>query len=347
MKNNVTRKYQITVSLKKSALMSVLLALLPFGVSQCTSAYRLVDYKEYCSMDELDTHITYQYENGVLYSKTEVITRSKDIVDSTVTYYDVIKSDDSIDSIETSYEYRNDVLGWTRKVVKNCNPDGIIQKKTEYEYKDDDWLERGFTLYNFKGRWIEYVMPDMYHSWCTYDSLDRRIGLRYTHIILNAPIMVDTIEFAPDGQSATFTEYLFFQKNDRWNISAKKLYRLDNKGRVISLENVPLTNDSTHNIVRTVYRHDRKGRVKTEKTFQSEYPYTESKLFMSLKHKYRFGLRTRTIEHHYHSGQKILYTFTVFKYDFRHRLLLEETDYDDRLRRDYDERKIWTYEKAK
>ena len=72
--------------MRKSALPLVLLALLPFGVSQCTSAYRLVDYKEYCAMDELDTHITYQYENGVLYSKTEVITRSKDIVDSTVTY---------------------------------------------------------------------------------------------------------------------------------------------------------------------------------------------------------------------------------------------------------------------
>lgn len=84
-------------NMKKNLLHSVLITFLPMAVCQCSSAYRLVEYKEYCDKD-LDTHTTYQYENGVLYSQTEVLTRGRDLVDSTVTYYDVIISDDSIDS---------------------------------------------------------------------------------------------------------------------------------------------------------------------------------------------------------------------------------------------------------
>ena len=124
-------------------------------------------------------------------------------------------------------------------------------------------------------------------------------------------------------------------------MSSKKLYRLDNKGRVISQENVPPDNDSTFTLYKTVYRYDRKGRIKTEKSFRSD----ENTLYRSFKHKYRFGLRTRTIEYDYTDGKKYIITFTVFKYDFWHRLLLEKTDYDGRLRRDFDERKIWTYKK--
>ena len=157
--------------MKKSLLHLVLISLLPMAVCQCSSAYTLVEYKEYCDEDDLDTWITYQYENDVLHSKTEVYVRDTDIVDSIVNFYDVIRSDNSIDSIEISYEYRNGVLDETRKVVKTCNPEGIIQKQTEFEYQDDDWLEEGFTLYDSKGRWIEYVRPGRYHSWSTYDSL--------------------------------------------------------------------------------------------------------------------------------------------------------------------------------
>ncbi len=329
--------------MKKCSLTSVLLALLPLGVSQCSSAYRLVDYKEYCAKDDLDTHTTYQYENGVLYSKTEVFTRGIDIVDSIVTYYDVIINDNSIDSIEISYDYRNGVLDEAIKVVKTCNPEGIIQKQTEYDYQDDNWLEEGFTLYDSKGRWIEYVRPGQYHSWSTYDSLDRQIGIRYTHIFSNNdPIFIDTVEFASDGLTATQTHYGIYQ-DDKRHIFSKKSYRLDDKGRVILKENAPLDNDSTFWPHKTVYQYDRRGRVKTEKMFRSN----ENTLYWSFKHKYRFGLRTRTIEYDYSDGKKYIITFTVFKYDFRHRLLLEKTDYDDRLRRDFDERKIWTYEKAK
>ena len=334
--------------MKKCSLTLVLLAILPLGVSQCSSAYRLVDYKEYCAKDDLDAHTTYQYENGVLYSKTEVLTRMKDIVDSTVTYYDVIKSVNSIDSIEISYEYRNGVLDEVSKVVKNCNPEGIIQKQTEFELQDDDWQERGCTLYgctlyDSKGRWIEYVIPGRYHSWSTYDSLDRQIGIRYMHIFSNNdPIFVDTVEFASDGLTATQTHYTIFQ-DDKRHVNSKKSYRLDDKGRVILKENAPLDNDSTFCPHKTVYQYDRRGRVKTEKIFKSY----ENTLYWSFKHKYWFGLRTRTIEYDYTDGKKYIITFTVFKYDFRHRLLLEKTDYDGRLRRDFDERKIWTYEKAK
>ena len=332
--------------MNKGLLQFAFVLLLPLGVCQCSSAYRLVEYKEYCGKD-LDNHTTYQYENGLLNSKTEVFTRGIDIVDSIVTYYDVIISDNSIDSIETSYDYRNGVLDETTKVVKTYNPEGVIQKQTEFDFQDDDWLERGRTLYDSKGRWIEYVRPDYYHSWSTYDSLDRQIGIRYTLIFSNNdPIFVDTVEFASDGLTATQTHYGIFQ-DDKRHIYSKKSYRLDDKGRVILQEILDTDQDSIQPKVLSwnVYRYDRKGRIKTE-TQYSSFSSNPNKLFCSYKYKYRFGLRTRTIEHRYHDGQKILYTFTVFKYDFRHRLLLEQTDYDDRLRREYDERKIWNYEKV-
>lgn len=327
--------------MKKCSLTLVLLAILPLGVSQCSSAYRLVDYKEYCAKDDLDVHTTYQYENGVLYSTTEVRTMVRDLVDSTVTFYDAIKGDNCIDSIETSYRYLNGVPDDIMKDVRTFNSDGIIQKDSLFVFEDDQWRERTHTLYDSKGRWVEDVAPDIYRSCSTYDSLGRQIGRRYIHSVLNAPIMVDTVVFASDGKSATFTQYLYYQKDDRWDVSSKKLYRLDDKGRVISQENVPLDNDSTFTLYKTVYRYDRKGRIKTEKMFKSD----ENTLYWSFKHKYWFGLRTRTIEYDYYDGKKYIITFTVFKYDFRHKLLLEKTDYDSRLRRDFDERKIWTYKK--
>lgn len=333
--------------MKKSSLYIGLIGLLPMIVCQCSQSYRLVEYKEYCGKD-LDTHTTYQYENGLLNSKTEVFTRGIDIVDSIVTYYDVIINDNSIDSIEISYDYRNGVLDEVIKVVKTCNPEGVIQKQTEFEYQDDDWLEEGFTLYDSKGRWIEYVRPDYYHSWSTYDSLDRQIGIRYTHIFSNNdPIFVDTVEFASDGLTATQTHYGIYQ-DDKRHIFSKKSYRLDDKGRVILQEILDTDQDSIQHKVLSwnVYRYDRKGRIKTDMQFSS-FDSNPNKMYRSYKHKYRFGLKTRTIEYAYSDGKKILYTFTVFKYDFRHRLLLEKTDYEDRLRRDFDERKIWTYEKAK
>ena len=327
--------------MNKGLLQFAFVLLLPLGVCQCSSVYRLVEYKEYCDEDDLDTWITYQYENGVLSSKTEVLTRVTDLVDSTVTYYDVIKGNNSIDSIETSYRYLNGVPEDTTKIVKTFNPDGIIRKETYSKYKDDDWKEIDYTLYDSKGRWIENVRPDFYHSWSTYDSLDRQIGFRYTYSYPNTPIYVDTVELASDGLTAMKTQYYFWEKGERQHVTSKTKYRLDDKVRVILKENAPLDNDSTFWPHKTVYQYDRRGRVKTEKMFRSD----ENTLYWSFKHKYRFGLRTRTIEYDYSDGKKYIITFTVFKYDFWHRLLLERTDYDSRLRRDFDERKIWTYKK--
>ena len=218
--------------MNKGLLQFAFVLLLPLGVCQCSSAYRLVEYKEYCDEDDLDTWTTYQYENGVLYSKTEVLTRMKDVVDSTVTYYDVIKSVNSIDSIEISYEYRNGVLDEVSKVVKNCNPEGIIQKQTEFELQDDDWLERGCTLYDSKGRWIEHVKPDFYHSWSTYDSLDSQIGFRYTYSYPNTPIYVDTVGLASDGLTAMKTQYYFWEKGERQHVMSRTRYKLDDKGYI-------------------------------------------------------------------------------------------------------------------
>jgi len=332
--------------MNKGLLQFAFVLLLPLGVCQCSSVYRLVEYKEYCDEDDLDTWTTYQYENGVLYSKTEVLTRMKDVVDSTVTYYDVIKGNNSIDSIETSYRYLNGVPEDTTKIVKTFNPDGIIRKETYSEYKDDDWKEIDYTLYDSKGRWIEHVRPDFYHSWSTYDSLDSQIGFRYTYSYPNTPIYVDTVELASDGLTAMKTQYYFWEKGERQHVMSRTRYKLDDKGRVILQEKLDTDQDSTQPQVLSwdVYRYDRKGRIKTETQFSS-FDSNPNKKYRSFKYRYRFGLRTRTIEYEYSDGKKYIVTFTVFKYDFWHRLLLEKTDYDDRLRRDFDERKIWTYKK--
>ena len=142
------------------------------------------------------------------------------------------------------------------------------------------------------------------------------------------------------------TQYYFWEKGERQHVMSRTRYRLDDKGRVILQEILDTDQDSIQPKVLywDVYRYDRKGRIKTETQFSS-FDSNPNKKYRSFKYRYRFGLRTRTIEYDYTDGKKYIVTFTVFKYDFRHRLLLEKTDYDSRLRRDFDERKIWTYKK--
>ena len=276
----------MALHMNKGLLQFVFISLLPLGVCQCSSAYRLVEYKEYCDEDDLDTWTTYQYENGVLYSKTEVLTRMKDVVDSTVTYYDVIKGNNSIDSIETSYRYVNGVPEDTTKIVKTFNPDGIIRKETYSEYKDGDWKELSYTLYDSKGRWRDAVWHNFYHSWSTYDSLDSQIGFRYTLSYPNTPIYVDTVELASDGLTAMKTQYYFWEKDERQHVMSRTRYKLDDKGRVILQEKLDTDQDSIQPKVLywDVFRYDRKGRIKTETQFSS-FDSNPNKKYRSFKYR--------------------------------------------------------------
>ena len=64
--------------------------------------------------------------------------------------------------------------------------------------------------------------------------------------------------------------------------------------------------------------------------------------------RYLFGLKICSLMYHYQeNGKKRPIRFTVYKYDLRHRLLLEEKMYDDIFDKMLMNRKIWTYEKAK
>ena len=323
----------------------VLLALVPVLLCQCSrSSYRLADYKEYCD-DELELHTTYLYEGNTLSSSIEISDRHFG-GDSIVTIYETVMHDDGVDSIETVYEYSYGELKNVSRDIKSYDTDGIITKSTHYNLTESEWKEESCYLYDSKGRWIEYKLGNYSHSWSWYDSLDRHTGNRYLDNLPNTPLRIDSITYSADGRLAIYDQaYMFSDSIIR--VYSKKLYKMDKHGRIISIQNVePEKNiDERNYLHKTVYKYNRNGLVKRELSYLIEYPYTEERIHREIKYRYRHGLRTRAIEYVYNDGKKTLDEFKVYKYDFRHRLLLEEAVYYDRLRRDVDERKVWTYEK--
>lgn len=351
-------------NMNKGLLQFVFISLLPLGVCQCSSAYRLVDYKEYC-FNDLESHITYQYENGALYSKTEILTRMKDRVDSTITYFDVIKGDNSIDSVETSYNYLNDTLKSITKVIRTYNSDGIIRKETYSEYKDGDWKELSYTLYDSKGRWRDAVWHNFYHNWSTYDSLDRHTGSRYQYQYSNLPTTVDTIEYASDGKSATYTQYYLIKNDGKWKCDTLsiRLYRLDKNGRIISYDTFDPDKTDTipFNPTRYLYKYDWRGRLKSETILRRNHNETEYIGIEKKKYRYYRGRKTWDLIYDYEDGRWLLESVYRYKYDFFHNVLLERTLREDSyggltnnlllfiiiMNEKPDERLVWSYEKRK
>jgi len=328
--------------------------LIPVVVCQCSGNYYLVDYKEYHYGDLYD-HISCNYnEAGELKSKTRLRWGDQ----NTLTFYDVNRYDTGIDSIETTYEIivrdSTDYDQSAYKEVTSYTLDGIKRSYTYYGIKDGQWKDETHVFFDDKGREIE-SNRDRYVSYYHYDSLGRFIGVENRNYIFdnknNYGLEKDTVIFMSDGRFVIRTYYRY--RIDSWVPISKTQVEQDEKGRIIT--RYDLDPDETDSIryytSLTTYRYDRKGRLR--RTYNTIYldignPDKREKTINI----YLFGLKIRSIKICFERDRKgvdhhIVCRYIVYKYDLRHKLLLEEKMYDDIFDKRLIGRKIWTYEKAK
>ena len=338
-----------TVALFTKAL---LILLIPIGICQCTGNYNLVDYKEY-DYGRLDDHISYNYNDaGELKSKT----RLRWGKEHTLTLYDVKRSETGIDTIATSYQiYVRDSTDYDQsayKEVTSYSPDGIKLSYTCYGIKDGQWVKSSHYIFDEQGRMIErnWEDRDIYYNF--YDSLGRYIGCESRIFFPDDKnkydFEKDTVTYSSDGPFVVKTHYRYTVGS--WLPISKTRYELDKQGHIISLQNLdPKIKDSGHyNGYKTVYRYDRKGRLRRETYYTPFFDTGKSEKKEETINIYLFGQKIRSLKYNYDAEWgKQMVLFTVYKYNLRHRLLLEEKTYDDIFYRRLLGRKIWTYKKAK
>lgn len=353
--------------MKKCPLTSVLLALLPLGVWQCTpSEYKLVDYKktrwaQMFNQDVVDRNVRYSYQDDTLASRTEVRWSLKERYDSTYTEYEVNRYDDRIDTVETTWDYWNDTLSYVIKTIKTYSLDGVIEKTTDFSLSDTGWVETGYTTYNASGQTTEIVGHGMYHYWYSYDSLGQYIGHRYRYLGTDSYLSIDTVLFSNDRLSAVETTTQWYDGNSIPRTTSKALYKLDKKGRIIQKETVdPDETDSLYyGRVLITARYNRRGQLVSTTTSSMAYDETDYRFTEKTEYRYHRGLKTWELYYKYENDRWQLYRIYRYKYDFRHKLPLERTlrhGYDEGLHNNLlrfleimtervDERLVWTYEK--
>ena len=330
--------------------------LIPVLVCQCSGNYNLVDYKEYGS-GMYEDHISYNYNKaGELKSKT----RLRWGKENTLTLYDVKRYETGVDSIETTYEiFVRDSTDYDQsacKIVTSYTLDGIRRSSTVYGIKDGKWIEDTRVFYDDKGRKIESNWDDRYISYYHYDSLGRFIGVENRNYIFDNKndygFEKDTIIYISDGRFVIETYYRY--RIDSWVPISKTQFELDEKGRITSSYDLdPDETDSIHHYpTKKTYRYDRKGRLKRETYYV---PYLDTGNLKKREETiniYLFGLKIRSFKICFERDRKgvdhyIVCRYIVYKYNLRHKLLLEERMYDDIFDKRLLSRKIWTYEKAK
>lgn len=350
--------------MKKTFVNSICLLLFAAGVWQCTpSEYELVDYKEIDYIGEKireDKHVHYYYIDGNLNAKTDVRWNMwNSSPDSTYTKYDIRRYDDKIDTVETSWNYIQDTLYYTTKTIRTYSLDGVIKKKVHYSLSDSGWLEGGFTDYNASGQMrkvVNYGMSDYLYS---YDSLGQYLGYRYRYLGTDSYLSIDTVIFSNNKSSAIETTTQWYDGNSLPKTTSKSFYKLDKQGRIIQKESVdPDETDSLYyGRVLITAKYNRRGKLVSKTT--SSMAYGETDYRFSEKTEYRYHRDLKTWELIYNDGK--LRRVYRYKYNFRHKLLLERTlhceNYEDlpnnllifiaMMTDRVGERLIWTYEKAK
>jgi len=326
-----------------SFIKAFFVLLIPVGVCQCTGNYNLVDYKEY-HHGKLDDHISYNYNGaGELKSKT----RFRFGHQNTLTLYDVKIYDNGIDTIETTYEiYVRDSTDYDQiayKEVTSYTLDGIKRSSTTYGIKDSQWVKSSHQLYDTNGRLSVNNYNDVYFNYYTYDSLGRRIvsrSISYGDWYEDGyHSTMDTVIFSDDGRLATRTENTWNNKDSIWEVNHKYLYEIDQNGRITAL-----IYSSTQ---KSTYQYDRKGRLKRETEYSQYDSLSTPQKRTETINIYLFGLKIRSIKIIFEHERKGVDYYIVYKYDFRHKLMLEEKMYDDIFDKRLLSRKIWTYEKTK
>ena len=327
-----------------SFIKALLVLLIPVVVCQCSGKYNLVDYKEYVN-GRLDEHISYNYNGaGELKSKTRFSFGHQ----NTLTLYDVKIYETGIDTIETTYEIfvrdSTDYDHLAYKYVNSYSLDGIKRSSTYYWIKDGQWIEDTHMFYDDKGRKIESNWEDKEIHYIYYDSLGRCIGAR-TIINGDTPedgyCRKDTVIFSKEGSLATRTESTHYHMDSIQGSKFVYLYEIDKQGRIISYSYPP-------SLQKTTYLYDRKGRLKRETEYIQYDSVSPPTKRTETVNRYLLGYKIWSVKYHYERDWgKSVALFTVYKYDFRHKLLLEEKMYDDIFDKKLLGRKIWTYEKAK
>lgn len=325
---------------------ALLVLLIPVWVCQCSGNYNLVDYKEY-RFGELDDHISYNYnEAGELKSKTRFRWGDQ----NTLTLIDVNRYETGVDTIETTYEiFIRDSTDYEQKAYKEVTSytlDGIKRLYTCYGIKDGKWDKSSQVIFDGQGRKIESNWEDREIHYFYYDSSGRCIGSR---TLLNGDIYedgffheMDTVIFSEDGRLATRTESTWNHKDSIWEDNLVYLYETDKHGRITSVSYPPSINKIM------TYRYDRKGRLRCETIFRQNDPGSEPTKDVETVNRYLFGLKICSLKYRYEANHgKLLAYLTIYRYDLRHRLLLEENMYDHILDGKLLLRKIWTYEKTK
>jgi hypothetical protein len=329
--------------------------LIPVLVCQCSGNYNLVDYKEY-GYGKLVDHISYNYsEDGELKSKTRLWCGWGQ--ENTLTLYDVKRYETGIDTIETIYQiYVRDSTDYDQlacKIVTSYTLDGIKRSSTYYGIKDGQWIDNTHDFFDDKGRKIESNMDDRYISYYHYDSLGRYIGCEDRNYIFDNKndygFEKDTVIYMSDGRFVIETYYRLYGI-DSWEPFQKTQFEFDEKGRIISRYKLdPDETDSIHYYQsKRTYRYDRKGRLRRETVYRQYDSDSMLKKHEETVNRYLLGLKICSLKYNYqYKGKKLLTRFTVYKYDLRHKLLLEEKMYDDIFDKMLLSRKIWIYEKAK
>ena len=352
--------------MKKNFFIMFCCVLLQIVLCQCTSSYRVVDFKEY-SEGKLWVHSSYKYEDGKLVSEAyeNLLAGSKKLTEYD---YDVRTSDIGVDSIETRYYCYNDTV----VTVRSYNTDGILQHIRHYSYKGEDGIrETSHKYYDSKGRMVRDSTGNS-QRYYYYDSLNRYVGYRdyYKEVkfnprlpLKNEPVVDDvifksygdTILYSWDGKYTTKTKIFWKRPDNTWKVMSKTVYEPDEKGRIVSdsasdkkqtmeyvfdskgrmrrmyiYDDCPDDVDSIEYFIsRTECKYDTKGRPVSAVKRALEYP---NNILQKQVWRYHRGHRTKIIYFRYDNGRKRLNFVTTYKYGLFNGKLKKESEYNNRLR---------------
>jgi|GEM_PF-2830399 len=315
------------------------------ALCQCTpSKYNLIDYKHY-SNDILSEHITYQYKNADLYlSTTEWYSQNGDSsrVFVCFTEYDSIMSDSGVVHIETSYS--TSLPGGscdTSKTFKYLDLYGVIQSIMVYTRESGFWKLSHKEQYDDNGL-LRYKADERHKGlryWYSYDSLDRYLGMRTLDYRLDSldleviSLIVDTIIYSDDGRNAVLSHFKIENWDSIQEIKSPEQLEFDKHGRKRSQK----VGDS----FKKEFSYDKKGRIKNETSYTRVTDKSKLKKIYRTTYHYRRGLLTKIKDNNYDVKYKYRSYVTLYKYDFKNKLLLEQVGLGPD--RKVQSRKVWTY----
>ncbi len=355
--------------MKKNSFILFYCVLLQIVLCQCTSSYRVVDFKEY-NEGKLWIHYSFKYKDGIRASEYyENLLAGNTLL----TEYFARKSEIGVDSIEMEYINHNNAHD-TAVTVKSYNQDGILQDIRHYLYKEGEGRQQtSHIIYNYDSKGL--TVRDSTGNgqrYTYYDSLNRYVGYRdyYKEVkynprlpLKNEPVVDDvifkshgdTILYSWDGKYTTKNVIRWTRPDSTWRVISKTVYEPDEKGRIVSdsasdkkqtmeyvfdskgrmrrmfiLNDCPDEVDSIEYLIsRTECKYDRKERPVSAVVRALEYP---NHILAKQVWRYHRGHRTKTVIYRYDNGRKRFNFVKTYKYGLLNGKLEKESKYNNRLR---------------